>query len=220
MFEIWNNQIPFAEPTPRQMDDQQTCLVDFPEQKFAECTNGMWHCCWTWTYDKNDANVYGQNRPNTEVLDPRFGDTATHCHGGGWGSKSNADLNWKYRKEIFNHVVCIDHGYTRGYNRGMQYNNQAVMSCGCSEEMPLVTKVDCTEAKPQLSDDEKYAEPDNDYEQKGFKAQACEGKTADGADEDNKLDSFYRKMHILKQNPMEGMNNPFRDGNINAASSY
>mgnify|MGYP000214296526 CR=1 FL=1 len=53
-------------------------------------------------------------------------DAKTHCHGSAWKVKDDSDFQWKYRKEIFDHVVVDDHGFKRGYWGGIKDNNGKV----------------------------------------------------------------------------------------------
>ncbi|KAL3899228.1 MAG: hypothetical protein SGCHY_002190 [Lobulomycetales sp.] len=179
MFQVWENKLNFTNPTVRQLDSMQTCLVDFPESQFDQCKSGSWHCCWQYQYDNKDAG------DNTEILDKRFPDAATHCHGSAWSDKS--DPHYKYRKEIFNHVVCEDHGYKRGYWGGIKTGaGVPTLSCGCAEEMPLVKRSDCTQADVRKAS------------QGEFKPVACTGKKA------NDLRSWYEKI----RGDAKGLPNP------------
>lgn len=131
-------------------------------------------CCWTRKYENERPN------DNTEVIDPKFKNKDTHCHGSAWSKTGDdSDIQWKYREEIFNQVVCEDHGFQRGYWQGIKKkrNNRPHLSCGCVEDMPLVTRSDCGQAN------EAEAAKGN------YQNQACQGDTP------NDLRSWYEKIN-------------------------
>ncbi|KAL3899229.1 MAG: hypothetical protein SGCHY_002191 [Lobulomycetales sp.] len=181
-FTLWEK---FTGEQLRELDSQQSVAVYFPEDQFAKCAYGSWHCCWQNKYDNKKAG------DNSKILQDAnnnaYPDAKTHCHGSAWSVMDDSDPNWRFRKEIFNHVVSEDHGYKRGYWGGIKDNNGiAHLSCGCSENMPLVTRSDCTEANEKKAKDGK------------FKPKACTGKKR------NDLRSWYEKLH----GSTNGMANP------------
>ncbi|KAL3897211.1 MAG: hypothetical protein SGCHY_003579 [Lobulomycetales sp.] len=170
MLAYWRGDLPTKSPPIQRLDSMQTCLVNFGETQFESCASNAWTCCWQNKYDNETPN------DNTDILEPHIPDVDTHCHGSAWTVKQDDDLQWRYRKEIFNHVVCEDHGFNRGYWGGIKgRNGKATLSCGCAEVRPKISRADCTQANEAVTG--------------GFEAQKCQGET------ENDLGSWYEKLH-------------------------
>ncbi|KAL3899230.1 MAG: hypothetical protein SGCHY_002192 [Lobulomycetales sp.] len=181
-FTLWKK---FTDEQLLELDSQQTVAVYFPEDQFAKCAYGSWHCCWQNKYDNKKAG--DNSKIIQDANNNAYPDAKTHCHGSAWSVMDDSDPHWRFRKDIFNHVVSKDHGYKRGYWGGIKDNNgTAHLSCGCSENMPFVTRSDCTEADEKKAKDGK------------FKPKACTGKKG------NDLRSWYKKLH----GSTNGMANP------------
>jgi translation initiation factor IF-1 len=62
-----------------------------------------------------------------------------HCHGLAWGDNNGMEDTFKGNNLFF--VSMYDHLYTRGYVEEVQ----GAPMCGCIEEMPVVSRADCTQ---------------------------------------------------------------------------
>ena len=70
-----------------------------------------------------------------------------HCHGLSWSSDPN-DISSIFKFNNFFYVTLYDHWYTRGYVENSvdgSYNTTGHPMCGCVNEMPMVTRADCTQ---------------------------------------------------------------------------
>lgn len=129
----------------------------------------------------------------TIVPFPNQSEGAIHCHGIAWGTDGNGfEARLKYNNLFY--VSMYDHLYTRGYVEKTVPNDYVPM-CGCIEDMPPVSRADCTEVTVTLtftvsqdSDGTLYAEPENDL---NVKYAACEGVNfATGEPANNDLASY------------------------------
>jgi len=64
---------------------------------------------------------------------------AVHCHGLAWGNNNGAEDTFKGNNLFY--VSMYDHMYTRGYVEEVQ----GAPMCGCIENMPVVSRADCTQ---------------------------------------------------------------------------
>jgi len=72
--------------------------------------------------------------------DNNAGEGAIHCHGLAWSNDVN-DHTARYRGNNIFFVSMFDHMYQRGYVE----NIPGAPMCGCVEQMPTVTRSDCTQ---------------------------------------------------------------------------
>jgi hypothetical protein len=72
--------------------------------------------------------------------DNNNGEGAIHCHGLAWSNDVN-DHTARYRGNNIFFVSMYDHMYQRGYVE----NIPGAPMCGCVEQMPTVTRSDCTQ---------------------------------------------------------------------------
>jgi len=68
----------------------------------------------------------------------------THCHGFAW-DEIGEDAIAKYKGNNLFYVSMYDHLYTRGYVRAVPGSPM----CGCVEQMPVVSRSDCTQLDVQ-----------------------------------------------------------------------
>jgi hypothetical protein len=68
------------------------------------------------------------------------GEGASHCHGLAWANNVN-DASARYKGNNLFFVAMYDHMYQRGYVE----NVPGAPMCACVEQMPTVTRSDCTE---------------------------------------------------------------------------
>jgi len=98
-------------------DNSDLCYTDFTRSK------GSAHV-------KDGYSIYG---------DASEGDF--HCHGFAWGNNHGSDDVMKGNNLFF--VSMYDHMYTRGYTEQVP----GAPMCGCVENMPSVTRADCTQTE-------------------------------------------------------------------------
>ena len=70
-----------------------------------------------------------------------------HCHGLAWSSDPN-DISAIFKFNNFFYVSLYDHWYTRGYVENSldgDFAETGVPMCACVEEMPMVSRADCTQ---------------------------------------------------------------------------
>lgn len=78
--------------------------------------------------------------------DNAAGEGAIHCHGFAWDN-NEYDASARYKANNLFYVSMYDHMYVRGYVK----NIPGMPMCGCIEQMPIVTRSDCTQIN--LSED-------------------------------------------------------------------
>jgi len=139
------------------------------------CTIESVMCCWVQDRQANDNNggcadnTYAENCKNENPGDntnlcyvdlglathshnmngglalfdkktPNGREGATHCHGFAWTADQNDDIS-RYRGNNLFFVTMFDHMYSRGYSK----NIPGAPMCGCINQMPVVTRADCTQ---------------------------------------------------------------------------
>jgi hypothetical protein len=79
-----------------------------------------------------------------------------HCHGVAWAESEN-DPTYRLRFNNLFFVSMYDHMYTRGYVQNALGKPDEVRSdipmCSCIEDMPIVSRSDCTQVDVQLTVD-------------------------------------------------------------------
>jgi hypothetical protein len=162
-----------------------TGLIDLPEQitNFDSCKANAAMCCWVADRqaddDGNCAEPYDTNcinadpNDNTDVcavnlflsndsngvrggvtLFPDMREGRTHCHGFAW-SDDAIDTSTIFKGNNLFHISLFDHLYKRGYVK----NVPGAPMCGCVEQMPIVTRADCTEMELVQSTTFTFAAP-------------------------------------------------------------
>jgi len=157
----------FAQSVPIQWPgDAPTSLSNF-----QNCELQSVMCCWVTDRQANDNNGNCRTPYDTNCLDADPADNTeicgvsmkrsikdgihvddgfviyeggeeghTHCHGFAWG-KDESEPDYRYRANNLFYVSMSDHLHNRGYVRAVQGSPM----CSCVENMPLVTRSDCTE---------------------------------------------------------------------------
>ena len=154
-------------------DVAQNTLITFPnditsvEKNFADCDINAIMCCWVQDRQANDDNgncndgdcVDKDPADNTDICYVDLengaasshvaggfaifpGDTEgdSHCHGMAWGDDLT-DTDARYRGNSLFYISMYDHLSQRGYVREVP----GAPMCGCIDQMPVVTRADCTE---------------------------------------------------------------------------
>mmetsp|Transcript_2528 Transcript_2528/g.3531 ORF Transcript_2528/g.3531 Transcript_2528/m.3531 type:complete len:379 (+) Transcript_2528:121-1257(+) len=149
----------------------QTRAVDYPDyiENFEECEYRAAYCCWVQDRQAGDNNGNCNTPYDTNCEDADPGDNTDlcyvdmenapgsarvaggyaifpddtegdiHCHGLAWGN--DVGLDDVYKGNNLFYVAMYDHLYQRGYVR----NVPGAPMCGCAEQMPIVSRADCTE---------------------------------------------------------------------------
>lgn len=129
------------------------------------------------------------------------GEGKSHCHGFAWANDLT-HYTHRYRANNLAYVSFVDHVRNRGYVR----NVPGAPMCGCLEQMPTVSRADCTEIVADEAFDFSYSS------NSGISAviirakidfKACEVDSDDG--DNNDLASFYRR--LIREELIESTNN-------------
>jgi len=141
----------------------QTSRITWPGfvDSLAECKLRAATCCWTGDRQANDNNggcqtPYDKNcvdkmpADNTDVClvngsSPKLGSlnneqVPIHCHGIAWSS-NELDHSSFYKGNNLFYASMYDHLHQRGYVK----NIPGAPMCGCVENMPVVSRSDCTQ---------------------------------------------------------------------------
>jgi len=102
-------------------DNTDLCLVDFTRSQRS-------------SHVRDGYSIY---------VDDTEGDV--HCHGIAWGNNNGAEDTFKGNNLFY--VAMYDHLYTRGYVEEVQ----GAPMCGCIENMPVVSRSDCTQVDVEQS---------------------------------------------------------------------
>eukprot|EP00903_Cladosiphon_okamuranus_P010699 g10112.t1 len=106
------------------------------DMKNGNCDYNMYMCCWTENdnqgmEDNTDVcYVNGKEITKNEQVD-------THCHGFAWNDGDDHDT---FIAPLHEYVRNYDHKGQRGYYGRIEGGRQ----CGCTEDMPIVERADCT----------------------------------------------------------------------------
>jgi len=147
--------------------------LEWPEtmSNFENCQYQSAMCCWVSDRQANDNNgncatPYDENcldadpGDNTDlcavdmsrstkdsvhvddgfVLFPENTEGPIHCHGLAWG-EDETEADFRFRANNLFFVSMSDHLHDRGYVRAVQ----GAPMCACVEDMPIVSRSDCTE---------------------------------------------------------------------------
>ena len=176
IFAWWNRKFD-TQSNINVLDAKETCLVGFTRKQMDNCKNDAWMCVWQ---KKHSEKL---TRRNTKLIEPGWPEQISHCHGSGWSRKDDSDVQWKLRYETFEAIVCRDHGFRRGYNTGaVKPDGSYYWSCGCVENMPQVTRCDCSKV-----DESKANDP-------WAHRQTCIGQNAN-----NSLSEYMKRLNINLQ---------------------
>lgn len=188
------------------------------------CENQAMMCCFGRDRQVDNDGNCANGEGNCKNADPgdnsnlcKIGDVAfpgeeegdIHCHGTAWSSDPN-DSTAQLRYNNWFYISMYDHMYKRGYVEQLLAGNDAAITklgsqalppmCGCIEDMPVVTRSDCTQIdatqdfKFNLDDDMLlYSEPEGDLD---VQFNACEGiDFDDGTAANNDLASYVNRLH-------------------------
>jgi len=195
--------------------------MEFPDglSNFENCDIGAAMCCWIQDRQANDNNgncdtPYDQNcvdkdpMDNTDICyvdmtrdnsssnvpagfaifeDESEGDT--HCHGFAWDSDNSA-VDALYKGNNLFYVSMYDHLYSRGYVRTVP----GAPMCACVEQMPVVSRSDCTEMSIEESFSVTYSANSKSFEASldnvSIEYASCEGANGNN----NDLEAYFERL--------------------------
>ena len=178
------------------------------------CQHNAIMCCWGRDRQSNDNNGNcaaddcddaspADNTNFCAIEDEGEGDT--HCHGLAWSNDPNDfSAQFKYNNLFF--VSMYDHWYQRGYvensldgDEVSEFGLSAFPMCSCIEEMPPVSRSDCTEMDVTLPFDVTISTTGalsataGDIEDITFNA--CKGpRFSNGRNKNNDLSTYINKL--------------------------
>ena len=131
---------------------------------------------------------------------PNNSEGEIYCHGLAWTNDDN-HFSSQMRFNNFFYVSLYDHMYTRGYVQPTQDSDNIDM-CGCIEDMPKVSRADCTEIEASatfsvsFSDDLKF-QVSTVGDDLAVEFNACQGTNpSNGNNANNDLASYVNRLHI------------------------
>jgi len=196
-------------------------LIKYPNtmKNFEDCEIRAAYCCWIQDRQAGDNNGNCATPYDNNCVDADPGDNTDlcyvdmaegaasshiaggfaifpddeegdiHCHGFAWGNNEEA-LDARYKGNNLFYVSMYDHFYQRGYVRGVP----GAPMCGCTEQMPVVSRADCTEM--DISENFRYV---YDHATQRFGVadrgvdiafNACQGAN----DNNNDLEAYYERL--------------------------
>jgi len=131
------------------------------DSELGSCENQAYVCCFgrDRQFNEENGNCAEENCEDADPLDnsnlcftepnltayPGEIEGDIHCHGLAWSYDSN-DLISKFKVNNFFYVSMYDHMYQRGYvEPAVTGGPNEIPMCGCVEDMPKVTRADCTQ---------------------------------------------------------------------------
>jgi len=205
--------------TFRNEEATDSIVEGFPD--IATCQYNSIMCCFGRDRQPNDNNgnckdPIDQNCINADPADnsnlcftdhnnhpyPGRDEGKIHCHGLAWSDDEN-DPSAKLKFNNFFYISLYDHMYSRGYVENM-VDSAEVPMCGCIEDMPPVSRADCTEMATTTvfkinfdgTSSSISASLDNvaDYE---FNFNACKGiNPSNGNRQNNDLASYVHRLQL------------------------
>lgn len=183
---------------------------------FEQCEFNSFMCCFGRDRQSKDGNGNCKGRDcddadpgdNTNVCYtepsgtpfPNESEDDVHCHGLAWADDSN-DFTSIFKLNNFFYVSMYDHMYQRGYVQAAVAGPDDIPMCACIEDMPKVTRSDCTQVDVLLPfnfgrNAAGYLEGNTDEDQPIIEFNACKGtKYNSNKGEDNDLASYAVKLH-------------------------
>uniref|UniRef100_A0A7S1UWQ5 DUF1349 domain-containing protein n=1 Tax=Grammatophora oceanica TaxID=210454 RepID=A0A7S1UWQ5_9STRA len=168
-------------------DNTDLCFVD---AEAGNASTGYQSTGGTLVFPRDDGNF----RTNAEA--------PIHCHGLGWDENLN-DQSYVLRGNNLFYVSMYDHLHQRGYAR----NIPGAPMCACADQMPVVTRADCTQMEVEQSYKAMYAGASGTWvvEPTNFAItfQSCDGMDRYGDDDDNDLWSYMNQLHYEGRLPTD-----------------
>lgn len=157
--------------------------------------------CWT------DTNITTFDDPFTF---PGKSEGPIHCHGLAWGDDDNSfEAQLRFNNLFF--VSLYDHMYTRGYVEP-SVDSDNIEMCDCVENMPVVSRADCTQVDVTQTFTITYNNGDFSATHTGaldVNFNACQGiDPSNGNRENNDLGSYVYRLNQdgkISDDTMEGV---------------
>ena len=215
-------------------------------EHLLECESHAIMCCWGRDRQSNDNNGNcaaddcddaspADNTNFCAIEDEGEGDT--HCHGLAWSNDPN-DFSAQFKYNNLFYVSMYDHWYQRGYVENSldgdevdEFGLSAFPMCSCIDEMPPVSRSDCTEMHVTMPFEVTFSASGIEAiagEIENIDFNACDGPRFNGnGNKHNDLSTYINKlehhdqmtndmrMHIF-ENVLVGYENP--DDNQNEAA--
>jgi len=203
----------------RNNEAKNSVVKAFPE--INTCNHNSIMCCFGRDRQPNDNNGNCADPIDTKCINADPADNSNlcftdhdnhpfpgrdegqiHCHGLAWADDENAaTAQLKYNN--FFYVSLYDHMYTRGYVENM-VDSEEVPMCGCIEDMPPVSRADCTEISTNAVFILEYVGPSlglsgylSNYESLEAKFNACRGiNPSNGNRANNDLASYVHRLQL------------------------
>jgi len=135
-------------PQDRQANDNNgNCDTPYDEQCYDNDPADNTDLCYVDVTRSPLSNKFDDTGYINFPRDDNTGEGAIHCHGFAW-SNDEYDFTSRYKANNLFYVSMYDHMHQRGYVR----NIPGAPMCACIEQMPTVSRSDCT----QIDVDESY----------------------------------------------------------------
>lgn len=136
------------------------------------------------THIKNGFSIYGDVKRNRENIEG-----PVHCHGFAWAEDETDNISAFKGNNLF-YVSMYDHMHQRGYVR----NVPGAPMCACAENMPIVTRSDCTQLDVtetfEFSWDAGSETLTGTLDENEIDFNACQGAN----NKNNDLEAYYKKL--------------------------
>lgn len=169
-------------------DNNGNCNTPYESQCIDRDPGDNANFCYT-DHERSGADVQGGFSVFVNVQNGQENiEGAIHCHGFAWASDPLHDSNIYKGNNLF-YVSLYDHMHQRGYVR----NAPGSAMCGCSENMAVVSRADCTEIDARQEWTFSYS--GNSFSSvlskvKEVKFNACQGKN----NRNNDLEAYYERL--------------------------
>mmetsp|Transcript_12194 Transcript_12194/g.20208 ORF Transcript_12194/g.20208 Transcript_12194/m.20208 type:complete len:567 (+) Transcript_12194:39-1739(+) len=162
-----NENYPISDQTQRvgenivafRNDEAATTMMGTGAESINRCENQAIMCCFGRDRQSGDDNGNCDSDDcddadpgdNTDLCSVAGDEDDIHCHGVAWAADNN-DATSRMRLNNLFFVSLFDHMYTRGYVGDINAPaNSAAPMCGCIEDMPVVSRADCTQIDAELT---------------------------------------------------------------------
>jgi len=176
-------------PIIRKLSTEKLSFIDVKRMIFISSHNHLYFSCNSdLCYVDMERSPQANHVEGGFALFPGDVEEGTHCHGFIW-SDDQDDASNVYKANNLFYVSMEDHLRTRGYVR----NVPGAPMCGCLEQMPTVSRADCTQTSVKYLYDFKYTGESPDFLiatviGRKVSFNACDGET------NNDLESKYDQM--------------------------
>jgi len=137
------------------------------------------------THIAGGFSIYGDVKRNIENIEG-----PVHCHGFAWADDETDNISAFKGNNLF-YVSMYDHMHQRGYVR----NVPGAPMCACAENMPVVTRSDCTELDVTETFEFSWSTSSTSFtatldEVNDIDFNACQGAN----NKNNDLEAYYKKL--------------------------